>query len=54
MIRKEHSKKSAEATEKKKLVSKTAGSSKKHSGELKDEDLDRVTGGTLRFHPNQP
>jgi hypothetical protein len=53
MIRKEHSKKAAEATEKKKLVSKTSGSSKKHSGELKDEELDRVAGGTQYFHTNQ-
>jgi hypothetical protein len=46
MTRKENSKKSAEKTEKKKLVSKTSGSSKKHSGELNDEQLDHVAGGT--------
>ncbi len=49
MSRKEPSKKAAAKHETKKLASKTSGLSKKHSGELDDEQLDRIAGGAMSY-----
>jgi len=49
MSRREPSKKSAAKHETEKLASKTSTSSKKHSGELNDEQLDRIAGGSMSY-----
>jgi hypothetical protein len=45
MSRKELSKKSADKHESKKLAPKASTASKKHSGELDDEQLERISAG---------
>jgi hypothetical protein len=48
MSRIEKSKKAAQKSETKKLAPKPSAS-KKHSGELNDEQLDRIAGGAMSY-----
>jgi len=50
MSRKDQSKKSTEKPESKKLAPKTPATSKRNSGELNDEQLDRLSGGAMSYH----